>query len=80
MESIKEKIEEQLFYQPNAKTKNRKPLVNPPTDNLWEIRFGPKNCFRVFYKVLEDKNEVWILAVGLKEKEKIIIGKKEIEL
>ena len=77
---IKETIANQLSHQPDVETKNRKPLSKPPVDNKWEIRFGPNNCFRVFYNVFKKEKEVWILAVGKKFREKIIIGGKVIEL
>jgi mRNA-degrading endonuclease RelE of RelBE toxin-antitoxin system len=77
---IKEKIEEQLVYEPYSETKNRKPLSSPSLDDRWELRFGPQNCFRVFYKIDKTLNEVIILAIGIKIKEKLYCGKKEIKL
>lgn len=77
---IKNKIEEQLFHEPDFETKNRKPLSKPPIDDLWELRCGPQNCFRIFYKINKLHNEVLILAIGMKIKEKLYIGKKEIKL
>lgn len=77
---IKKKIEEQLIDGPDSETKNRKPLSNPPIDDRWELRFGPQNCFRVFYKIDYVHNEVIILAIGTKIKEKLYIGQKEIKL
>ena len=45
---IREKMEEQLLFEPNVETKNRKPLRQPaPFAAQWEIRFGPDNRFRV---------------------------------
>ncbi|OHD63272.1 MAG: hypothetical protein A2176_11870 [Spirochaetes bacterium RBG_13_51_14] len=77
---IKHKIIEQLIHEPDTETRNRKPLSNPPIDDRWELRFGPQNCFRVFYKIDYHNNEVLILAIGVKIKEKLYIGKKEIKL
>jgi mRNA-degrading endonuclease RelE of RelBE toxin-antitoxin system len=77
---IKQKIEEQLIYEPDSETKNRKPLSNPPIDDRWELRCGPQNSFRIFYKINYVNNEVFILAIGIKIKEKLYIGKKEIKL
>src|SRR5580704_2169171 len=49
---IREKIGEQLRFEPAAETSNRKPLRQPaPFGATWEIRFGPDNCFRVLYDV-----------------------------
>jgi mRNA-degrading endonuclease RelE of RelBE toxin-antitoxin system len=77
---IKNKIIEQLLIEPGNETKNRKPLSSPPIDDRWELRFGPQNCFRVFYKIDYINNEVLILAIGYKIKNKLYIGKKEINL
>ena len=43
----------------------------------WEIRFGPKNMFRVFYETKPDVYEVAILAIGVKMGNKLYIGNKE---
>ena len=77
---IRQKIEEQLTIEPDSVTINRKPLSNPPIDDRWELRFGPQNCFRVFYKIDHIHNEVLILAIGVKIKDKLYIGKKGIKL
>ncbi|MCI0642243.1 MAG: hypothetical protein L0Y72_04240 [Gemmataceae bacterium] len=46
---IREKIDEQLRFEPTVETKNRKPLRQPAAfEAQWEIRFGPDNRFRVF--------------------------------
>jgi mRNA-degrading endonuclease RelE of RelBE toxin-antitoxin system len=77
---IKNTIKEQLEYEPNNETNNRKPLSHPPIDDKWEIRFGPNNCFRVFYKIFPDLHEVWILAIGTKMNNRLFIAGEEIEL
>ena len=49
---IREKIGEQLRFEPAAETTNRKPLRQPaPFAATWEIRFGPDNRFRVLYDI-----------------------------
>jgi len=77
---VKQKIEEQLFNEPDIDSKNRKPLSKSPIDDHWELRFGHQNSFRVFYKIDYITTEVLILAVGIKIKDKLYIGKKEIKL
>lgn len=77
---IKQKIEEQLKFEPDKETRNRKPLLKPSVDDRWELRFGPQNCFRVFYKIDSKNKEVFILAIGIKIKEKLYIANKEIKL
>jgi hypothetical protein len=46
----------------------------------WELRFGPGNRFRVFYEVDEKRFEVRILAIGVKDRNRLFIGGEEIEL
>ena len=48
-------------------TRNRKPLVRPSIgDEVWELRFGPENMFRVYCRAHLSEGEVHILAVGVK--------------
>jgi len=78
---IRQTIEEQLQFEPEVETKNRKPLKRPiAIDADWEIRFGPDNRFRVFYQVDRENTAVYILAVGVKPKNQLFIGKEVIEL
>jgi hypothetical protein len=77
---IKNHISEQLACEPDIETKNRKPLMDSTINDRWELRFGPQNCFRVFYKIDYMNLEVLILAIGFKIKEKLFIGKEEIKL
>ena len=64
---IRSTIEEQLTFEPNIETLNRKVLERPVTFGArWELRFGPGNRFRVFYRVREDLGKVYILAIGVK--------------
>jgi mRNA-degrading endonuclease RelE of RelBE toxin-antitoxin system len=75
---LRKTIEVQLLHEPNVETRNRKPLLRPiSVEAKWELRFGPGNCFRVFYAIDNKNAEVWILAIGVKKGEKIIFGKKE---
>ena len=78
---IQDKMEEQLLFEPNAETKNRKPLRQPaPFGAQWEIRFGPDNCFRVLYDIDEEQHVVQILAIGVKEGNRLIVAGEEVEL
>ena len=78
---IKESIEKLLINEPLAPTKNRKPLERESVfGDAWEIRFGPKNIFRVFYQVNEETNEVTILAIGTKKGNTLTIGGEVIDL
>lgn len=78
---IQENIEGQLTYEPGVKTGNRKPLERPVTFGArWELRFGPNNRFRAYYRIVEPDREVRILAIGVKEREKVMIGGEEYDL
>jgi mRNA-degrading endonuclease RelE of RelBE toxin-antitoxin system len=79
---IRKAIEEQLRFEPDVRTRNRKPLAESLVfaEGTWEIRFGPDNGFRVFYEVDRAHHEVSILAVGLKKGNRLYIGAEEIEL
>lgn len=77
---IRRAIDEQLIYTPDTVTRNRKPLEDPaPYGAAWELRCGPKNRYRVFYEVDLEKREVLILAVGVKERNRLLIEEEEFE-
>ncbi|RME75357.1 MAG: addiction module toxin RelE [Chloroflexi bacterium] len=79
---IRQTITEQLTHEPNIETRNRKPLTSSAEfgEATWEIRFGPNNRFRVFYRTDEAKQEVRILAVGVKKRNELWIGGERFEL
>ncbi|MBI3409942.1 MAG: type II toxin-antitoxin system RelE/ParE family toxin [Planctomycetes bacterium] len=78
---IRDRIKEQLEFEPSEETRNRKPLRQPaPFAAHWEIRFGPQNRFRVLYDIDEEKHAVQILAVGEKSGNRLIVAGEEIEI
>src|SRR5438105_2853290 len=78
---IRDNMEEQLLFDPDVKTKNRKPMRQPaPFGAQWEIRFGPNNRFRVLYDIDEERREVQVVAIGVKEGNRLIVGGEEVEL
>ncbi len=78
---IRQAIESQLQFEPNVETRNRKPLKRPAQLGAdWEIRFGPDNRFRVFYAVEPEQLDVYVLAVGTKRGNKLMIGGEEVKL
>ncbi len=78
---IQEKIEEQLLYEPDVETRNRKPVDQPAAFQAeWELRLGPENRFRAFYKVDRENREVSIVAVGIKDRERLFIAGEEVTL
>ena len=76
---IRKTIEEQLWFEPDVETRNRKPLRRGPVyDAEWEIRFGPKHRFRVFYEVDRERRAVSVLAVGMTKGDRLWIGGQEV--
>jgi mRNA-degrading endonuclease RelE of RelBE toxin-antitoxin system len=63
---------------PDDPTQNRKRLETPaPFDATWELRFGSDNRFRILYEIDEAKKTVNILAIGIKDRNRLLIGGKE---
>jgi hypothetical protein len=78
---IRAAIEDQLQFDPESATRNRKPLSRAiELGARWELRLGPQNRFRVFYRVETDQREVDILAIGVKERERLFIAGEEVKL
>ena len=78
---IRTTLENELQFEPDVETRNRKPLKRPVTfEAEWELRFGPDNRFRVFYDINIESHEVYILAIGVKEGNRLLIGEKEVKL
>ena len=78
---IRATIHEQLAFTPDRETRNRKPM-DPPAlyQAAWELRFGPQNRFRVLYDIDLHTSTVVVLAIGVKEGNRLMIGKQEFEL
>ncbi|MFH1738734.1 MAG: addiction module toxin RelE [bacterium] len=75
---IQSTINKQLKHMPDEQTRNRKPLEDPaPFGATWELRFGPGNRFRVFYEIDVIERAVWILAIGVKVRNRLFVGRKE---
>jgi mRNA-degrading endonuclease RelE of RelBE toxin-antitoxin system len=75
---LRRALKEQLTQTPTEPTRNRKPLDQPaPFGASWELRCGPDNRFRVFYEVDAAAHEVQVLAVGVKDRDRLLIGGEE---
>jgi mRNA-degrading endonuclease RelE of RelBE toxin-antitoxin system len=78
---IQREIENQLRFEPDIETRNRKPLTRAVEFEAdWELRCGSNNRFRVFYEVNQTEREVYVIAVGIKRGNRVFIGGKEVEL
>jgi mRNA-degrading endonuclease RelE of RelBE toxin-antitoxin system len=78
---LRRTIREQLTHAPTEETRNRKPLEQPaPFQASWELRCGPGNRFRVFYDVDSPSQTVQVLAIGVKDRSRLLIGGEEYEL
>ena len=78
---IRTAIEDELQFEPEVESRNRKPLKRPVTfEAERELRFGPDNRFRVFYDINIESHEVYILGIGLKVRNRLSIGGKEVRL
>ena len=74
---ILDTVDEQLIYQPTVETRNRKPMRPNPVAP-WELRIGD---LRVYYDAADEPEPVvYIRAVGIKEHNRVRIGRKVIEL
>lgn len=70
-------VDRQLAHQPTLETRNRKPMRPNPVAP-WELRIGK---LRVYYDVAElPEPIVYIRAVGIKHRNRVVIGGEEIEL
>jgi mRNA-degrading endonuclease RelE of RelBE toxin-antitoxin system len=70
-------VDRQLLHQPAVETRNRKPMRPNPVAP-WELRIGH---LRVYYDVEEEPEPVvFIRAVGIKERNRVRIGREVIDL
>jgi mRNA-degrading endonuclease RelE of RelBE toxin-antitoxin system len=77
---IQSEIEGQLLFEPDVETRNRKPLKRPISFRAdWELRLGPDNRFRVFYQVKGESRIVRVLAIDVKDGNRLFIGGEEFE-
>ncbi len=70
-------VDKRLSHEPAVETRNRKPMRPNPVAP-WELRVGD---LRVYYDVEnEPEAVVRILAVGVKERSRVRIGREVIDL
>ena len=69
-------VDTQLTHEPKTETRNRKEMIPNPLAS-WELRIGD---LRVYYDVTEDPQTVTVVAVGIKEGNRLFIGGEERQL
>jgi len=70
-------VNRQLKHEPTRATRNRKVLRAHPVAP-WELRIG---ALRVYYEVREERDPVVVVkAVGVKDRDRVRIGREEVEL
>jgi mRNA-degrading endonuclease RelE of RelBE toxin-antitoxin system len=75
--TVVDSVDRQLINQPKVETRNRKPM-RPNPIAPWELRIGD---LRVYYEVIEQPEpRVIVLAVGVKERNKVRIGREIVEI
>ena len=78
---IRSTIEKQLRFEPETATRNQKALERPiDLGARWELRLGPDNRFRVFNRVDIEQRQVRVLAIAVKERNRLFLGGEEVEL
>ena len=74
---VLDRIDAHLEFEPLVETRNRK-LMRPNQLALWELRIGD---LRVYYDVeLDPQPTVFIRAVGIKEGDRVRIGREVFRL
>lgn len=75
--AILDGVERRLADRPTVETRNRKPMRPNPVAP-WELRLG---VLRVYYDVTEEpERAVLIRAVGIKDRDRVVIGGEVIKL
>ncbi|MCZ7644274.1 MAG: type II toxin-antitoxin system RelE/ParE family toxin [Planctomycetota bacterium] len=75
--TILDRIQSQLSNEPTQPSKNRKPM-RPNGIAPWELRIGK---FRVYYDVVRgEEPSVEIVAIGVKDRNRVSIGGEVVEL
>ncbi len=74
--AVLDAVERQLQYQPAVPTRNRK-LLRANRLAPWELRIG---ALRVYFEVNEPLATVTVRAVGLKVRDRVVIGGEEVDL
>jgi mRNA-degrading endonuclease RelE of RelBE toxin-antitoxin system len=75
--TIFDTVDEQLTHEPGVETRNRKPMRPNPLAP-WELRTGD---LRVYYDIAEEPEKVvTVVAIGIKDRNRVMIGGEEVQL
>ena len=76
--AIRRAIEEQLSYEPDVETRNRKPLKGSSAEKpRWELRCGTHYRVRVIYRVDSETRVVAIAVIGVKKGNQLLVNGAE---
>lgn len=75
--TVVDAVEERLSFEPSVEARNRKRMDENSLEAEFELRVG---VLRVYYGVDEGDRVVNVLAVGFKDRDRVMIGGEEIEL
>ncbi len=65
-----------LTHEPTVPTRHRK-VLRANAVAPWELRIGD---LRVYYEVKDDPERVVVKAIGVKERNRVVIGGEEVQL
>jgi mRNA-degrading endonuclease RelE of RelBE toxin-antitoxin system len=74
--TITDTVDRQLTESADVETRNRKRMRANPLAS-WELKIGN---FRVYYDIEEAELTVVIIAIGIKDRDRVLIGGEEYEL
>ena len=75
--AVLDAIDERLAFEPTQETRNRKRMDENSLDAGFELRVGD---LRVYYDVDERARVVNVLAIGIKDRTRVMIGGEEVVL
>jgi mRNA-degrading endonuclease RelE of RelBE toxin-antitoxin system len=70
-------VEDSLAFEPAKESRNRKRMDENSLETGFELRAG---ALRVYYDVDEGGKVVSVLAIGVKDRDRVLIGGEEIKL
>lgn len=75
--SVVDAIDDSLGFEPAKETRNRKRMEDNSLEAGFELRVGP---LRVYHDVDQGGRAVSVLAIGVKDRDRVLIGGEEIKL